>query len=256
MAEPLILLSNDDGYDSRGLVALRAALEPLGHIVVCAPLSNQSASSHALTLNSVLRLKEVSGSTFALNGTPADCIYVALHSEQRVLPRTPDLVVSGMNHGPNLGVDIVYSGTVGAAREAAHRGIPALAVSASNRADFKSAAALAGGIAARFLEAVASPGTIAAGHAPLLNLNIPEGHQGRVRATVLGRRLYDDGVIYRRDPRGREYLWIGGSNVRHDETLGTDTGAWEAGFASLTPLTLDLASHCHEPLAGTVSRAD
>ena len=249
MADPLILLSNDDGFDSRGLAALRTALESLGQVIVCAPAQNQSASSHALTLNSVLRLKKVDKSTYIVNGTPADCIYVALHSGDRIVPRRPDLVVSGMNHGPNLGIDIVYSGTVGAAREAAHRGIPALAVSADTRADFTAAATLASGAASRLLTTI---GDRTDRPAPLLNVNIPRGHHGRIRATVLGRRLYDDGVLFRRDPRGREYLWIGGSNVRHDETDGTDTGAWEAGIASLTPLTLDLTAHTHDELAATV----
>ncbi|HHH12021.1 MAG TPA: 5'/3'-nucleotidase SurE, partial [Sorangium sp.] len=108
-ARPLILLSNDDGFDAAGLVALRTALQRFAHVVVCAPLTNQSASSHSLTLNSVLRLRRVEDDTFAVDGTPADCVYIALHAAERILPRWPDMVVSGMNHGPNLGIDVVYS---------------------------------------------------------------------------------------------------------------------------------------------------
>jgi 5'-nucleotidase len=253
-ARPLILLSNDDGYDAHGLVVLRKALERFAEVIVCAPRSNQSASSHALTLNSVLRLKRIDATTFAVDGTPADCIYVALHSKERVLPRRPDMVVSGMNFGPNLGVDVVYSGTVAAAREAAQRGIPALAVSADARAHAENAARLGAEVAKNtWLELTEKQGQ----PAPLLNLNIPAGQSWQLRATQLGRRLYDDEVIYRNDPRNREYLWIGGTRVRHEGDDGTDTVAWDKGIASLTPLTLVLFSRDHAPLCdAVVTRAD
>jgi 5'-nucleotidase len=237
VARPLILLSNDDGYDAPGLVALRAELGTFADVIVCAPKINQSAASHALTLHSVLRLERIDEHAFAVDGTPADCVYVALHSRDRILPRRPDLVVSGMNHGPNLGADVVYSGTVAAAREGALRGIPALAVSSDARSARPEAARMAGTIvqaAARMWRRDNPP------PAALLSINIPPGKEWKVLPTRLGVRLYDDEVIYRRDPRGREYLWIGGSEVRHDLTEGTDTAAWEAGFASVTPLAVDL----------------
>jgi 5'-nucleotidase len=248
--QPLILLSNDDGYDARGLVALRAELERFAEVIVCAPATNQSASSHSLTLSTVLRMHRFDDHTFAVNGTPADCIYVALHSKQRLLPRWPDMVVSGMNHGPNLGVDVIYSGTVAAAREAAQRGIPAVAVSADARADRQRAAALGARIAKSAWQHVSE--LERQPMAPLLNVNIPPGDRWQVVPTRIGRRLYADDVIYRRDPRDREYLWIGGSDVTHDRAQGTDTDAWELGHASVTPLTLDLFAHHHARLSTTV----
>jgi 5'-nucleotidase len=247
---PLVLLSNDDGVEAPGLLALRAELERFADVVVCAPSNNQSATSHKLTLATVLRLSRRDEHTFALDGTPADCVYVALHSEERLLPRWPDLVVSGMNHGPNLGVDVVYSGTVAAAREAANRGIAAIAVSADVRAERGAAAKLAAGVIERCWAAIAGEKS-----APLLNLNIPPGKAWKLVATRPGRRLYDDEVVFRQDPRGREYLWIGGSNARHDLAEGTDTAAWEAGDASITPLTLDLFEGRFSALCGALARA-
>jgi 5'-nucleotidase len=192
----------------------------------------------------VLRLHAVDDTTYAINGTPADCVYVALHSEQRVLSRRPDMVVSGMNLGPNLGIDVIYSGTVAAAREGAQRGIPSVAVSAHNRADQQGAATLAAAVVRQLWERVKEE-TFELQSAPLLNVNVPIGklpiqNTWKLRATRLGQRLYDDEVVYRNDPRGREYLWIGGSNVRHEQADGTDTAAWDAGDASVTPLTLGL----------------
>jgi len=189
-------------------------------------------------LHRVLRVRRVDAGAFAVDGTPADCVYVALHSGTRILPRRPDLTVSGMNHGLNLGVDVFYSGTVAAAREAALRGIPSVAVSADLAADRAAAARLGAEIALRTLEACAS----ASGRpAPLVNVNIPPGDRWPVRATRLGARLYAEDVDYRRDPRGREYLWIGGAGaVRHDHVPGSDTEAYDEGAASVTPLSLDL----------------
>ncbi len=242
---PLILLSNDDGFDSRGLAALRRELARFAEVVVCAPQRNQSASSHALTLHAVLRLHRVDDATFALDGTPADCVYVALHSEGRILTRTPDLVVSGVNHGPNLGVDVVYSGTVAAAREGAQRGIPGLAISADVGASYERAAELGAKLAKELCGEATPP------CAMLLNVNVPRGYEGAVLATRLGERRYRDAVVYRADPRGREYLWIGGSEVHHELTEGTDTAAWEAGVASVTPLALELSAGAPSDVAVT-----
>ncbi|MBM4357471.1 MAG: 5'/3'-nucleotidase SurE [Deltaproteobacteria bacterium] len=235
---PLILLSNDDGYDSAGILALRDALDAFADVVLCAPRTNQSAASHALTLHGVLRLLRADERTFALNGTPADCVYVALHSKERILPRRPDMVVSGMNHGPNLGSDVVYSGTVAAAREGALRGIPAVAVSSDNAGDRTAAARIGASVVRATWDLCCSAERPRL--ATLLNVNVPVGARAEPMATRLGARLYDDVVDYRLDPRGHEYLWIGGSEVHHDLTEGTDTAAWEAGIASVTPLAYDL----------------
>ena len=233
MARPLVLLSNDDGHFSRGLLALREALAPTCDVVTVAPATEQSASSHSLSLHRPLRMLEVGPGAFSVDGTPADCVYVALNSGTRVLPRRPDVVVSGLNHGLNLGQDVFYSGTVAAAREAALRGVPSIAASAHAKADFGAAAALA----ARIALSIAGKGAM------LLNLNVLQVWNGGVRVTRFGIRHYEDFVEFRRDPRGREYLWIGGSGVTHTEDDGSDTNAYDAGLASITPLVLDLTAH-------------
>lgn len=276
---PLILLSNDDGYFAPGLRALGAALEAIADVIVCAPETNQSATSHSLTLHRILRLRTARPGIFAVDGTPADCVYVALHSGTRVLPRRPDLVVSGMNHGMNLGVDVFYSGTVAAAREGALAGIPALAVSADLNANPAAAAALGASLALALIEtrrATAPPEELRAAReersadggslgsdealailsprrAPLLNLNIPPGDGWPVRSTRLGARLYAQDVLFREDPRGREYLWIGGAEPRHEPVPGSDTEAYDEGIASLTPLSLDLFGAEHTEIAGAIA---
>ena len=214
------------------------ALSEHARVIVCAPEVNQSASSHSLSLYRVLRIRHVAPDVFAVDGTPADSVYVALHSGARILPRAPDLVVSGMNAGPNLGADVFYSGTIAAAREAALRGVPAIAVSAHVEADQAAAARLGAAISLRSL----TVGHRAHGrHVPLLNVNIPPGATWQVRSTRLGTRLYAENVDYRRDPRGQEYVWIGGSGlVRHESIAGSDTEAFEQGAASVTPLSLDM----------------
>jgi 5'/3'-nucleotidase len=249
---PLVLLSNDDGVAAPNLAAVRAALLPSADVVVCAPELNQSATSHSLSLHRILRLREVEPGVFALDGTPADCVYTALHSGTRILPRRPDIVVSGMNHGLNLGVDVFYSGTVAAAREAAIRGLPAVALSADEHADRAAAAALGAAIALAALAGYQRAPTAAA---PLLSVNIPPGSAWPVRATCLGARLYTEEVEYRRDPRGREYLWIGGAGVRHDHVPGSDTEAHDAGAASITPLTLELTAPSTVLLAAEIAAA-
>jgi 5'-nucleotidase len=250
--KPLVLLSNDDGHASAGLAALRRALRVAAEVVVVAPESEQSASSHSLSLHRPLRLRDVEPGVFALDGTPADCVYVALHAGTRLLPRRPDLIVSGINHGMNLGQDAFYSGTIAAAREGALRGIPALATSAHHSLDLATVADLCARIASELLATHASKGI-------LVSLNVPKGWKGEVRATRLGARIYEEVVDFRRDPRGREYLWLGGPGVRHEADPGTDTDAYDEGAASITPLLLDLtdvAAHgTAEALAEKTTRA-
>jgi 5'-nucleotidase len=248
LKRPLVLVANDDGYRARGLGLLTQALRPLADVVVCAPEVEQSAASHALSLHRPLRLFSHGEQVFSVDGTPADCVYVALHAEQRVLPRRPDIVVAGVNHGVNLGDDVFYSGTVAAAREGALKGIPSLAVSAAPDASLEAAAELA----ARLTLALARLGT----GAVLVNVNVPKGSGWPLRATRLGRRIYRDEVEFRRDPRGREYLWIGGPGAAHEPVAGSDTEAFDAGVVGITPLVLDLwhreASAEAEQLAAAV----
>lgn len=249
LIRPLILLANDDGVRAPGMLHLRDALLPHARVVICAPESNQSATSHSLSLHRALRLKRVSDDTFSLDGTPADCVYVAVCSEQKVLPRRPDLVVSGINHGMNLGLDVFYSGTVAAAREGAIRGIPAIALSADLEADPEAAVSMSVSLVLRMLASNAA----ALDPVPLMNVNIPKGKDWPVRATRLGARLYDDDVIYRRDPRNQEYLWIGGGGVRHDAAPGSDTDAYDEGAVSVTPLSLQLFEPRHQDFAASLA---
>jgi len=244
---PLILLSNDDGYRARGLILLREALEPRFDVVVCAPDTEQSASSHALSLNRPLRLVERGPDTFSVDGTPADSIYVALHAGH-VLPHKPDLVLSGMNHGLNLGQDVFYSGTVAAAREGALHGYVALALSAAEDADQERAAEMAADLAwATFRSGLGSP--------RLYNVNFPPGSSWPLRATRLGKRDYGGGLIRRHDPRGVPYYWIGGSTVEHEPIVGSDTEAFDHGVVGVTPLVLDLWSSQLEDDAERLVRA-
>jgi 5'-nucleotidase len=229
---------------------MRAALAPRADVVLLAPETEQSAASHSLSLHRPLRLRRVEEGVFALDGTPADCVYVALHSNQRVLPRWPDLVVSGINHGMNLGQDAFYSGTVAAAREGALRGIPAVATSAHAAADLAEAAELSARVAFELLGPIARP---KAPRAPLINVNVPRAWNGEVRATRLGARIYEELVDFRSDPRGREYLWLGGPGVRHERDAGTDTDAYDEGVASITPLLLDLTAVGDRALAESLA---
>jgi len=243
---PLVLLSNDDGYRARGLALVRAELAKFAEVVVCAPSSQQSAASHALTLHRPLRLKSRGEGIFSVDGTPADCVYVAFHAGDRVLPRRPDLVVSGLNHGVNLGDDVFYSGTVAAAREGALKGVPSLAVSAAHDADMSAAAECAARIAKSVTDASLD-------RAVLLNANFPTGSSWPVRATRLGTRRYLSSIEFRHDPRGREYLWISGQSVEHDNHSDSDTQAFDAGDVGLTPLVLDLWGASQQDVAKKVA---
>jgi 5'-nucleotidase len=245
---PLILLANDDGVRAQGLNALRGALLPHADVIVCAPDTEQSASSHSLSLHRPLRLSEHGDGIFSVDGTPADCVYTAFFAGTRILPRRPDLVLSGLNHGANLGDDVFYSGTVAAAREGALRGVPALALSAGLETDRMAAAIEAARIALALWHAQPT-GPL------LLNVNIPPGSAWPCRATRLGGRFYTDEVEFRRDPRGREYLWLGGPGVEHRPVAGSDTEAYDEGVIGLTPLVLDLWARDAAKHAETVAEA-
>lgn len=233
---PVILVSNDDGMHSTGIRALADALSALGDVYTVAPDREQSAMSHSITLHRPLRFRAAGERRFSVDGTPADSVYVALHYKE-MLPRRPDIVVSGINHGLNMGSDLFYSGTVAAAREAALRGIDALAVSTPSDNDL----AMVAQWALKVAEALLEHGRARPREEPaaLWNLNVPKAPVHGVRITRQGERVYDDLVEVRADPRGKPYLWIGGPTVRHPTLEGADTTAFDSGWASLTPLALD-----------------
>ncbi len=243
---PLALLSNDDGYSAEGLRILAEELSVSCDVVICAPLVEQSATSHSLSLNRPLRVTEHAPGVFSVDGTPADSVYVALHGE-RVLPRPPDVVVSGLNRGPNLGQDVFYSGTVAAAREGALHGYPAIAFSAAVGADLRAAARYAS-------ELVAALSGAEQARVGLFNVNFPHAGSWLLTATRLGKREYEGGLVERHDPRGVPYYWIGGSEVRNAQLPGSDTEAFDAGAVGLTPLVLDLwSSHLEDDAERIVS---
>jgi len=248
---PLVILSNDDGFFSRGIRTMRDALLEHFDVVLIAPETEQSASSHALTLHRPLRLRTVEPGIFAVDGTPADCVYVAFNAGTQVLPRPANLVISGLNHGLNLGQDAFYSGTVAAAREGALQGLPAMATSAHNKADFAAASRLCARLALGLLDAP-EDGT---GSPPLLSVNVPRDWKGEVVPTRLGMRIYDDSLDFRTDPRGREYFWLGGTGVRHEAGAGTDTDFFDRGFATLTSLRLDLTNTAGSALVDGLANA-
>ncbi|MDP8222330.1 MAG: 5'/3'-nucleotidase SurE [Candidatus Lernaella stagnicola] len=236
-----ILVTNDDGIDAPGIHALAEALAELGDVVVSAPDGNRSASAHSLTLDHPLRIQQVRPGWFACDGTPADCVHVALNGFLR--DERPLLVVAGINAGGNLGQDITYSGTVMAALEATLLGVPAFAVSVDARTqiDYSGAVAMATRVARRVL-ANGLPPTV------LLNLNVPSASPEQIKGIKLtrqGRRLYGDEIDERMDPRGREYYWIGGQELGFEQIDGSDMVAVRQGFASLTPISADLTDHSY-----------
>jgi 5'-nucleotidase len=241
---PVILITNDDGVQARGIRALRAAASALGRVILVAPTREQSASSHSITIDRPLRHIEHEVDVHSIDGTPADCIYLALF-ERRFLPRRPDLVLSGINHGHNLGTSVFYSGTIAGAREAAMRGIPAIAFSAPPDADMERDASHAVLLAQRFLAASRAGG----GEVALLNVNFPKAEPRGRLVTCVGRQLYEENVIPRRDPGGREYFWIGGRLIDGGEREGTDARAVELGYVSITPLALEATHHAQVSLA-------
>jgi 5'/3'-nucleotidase len=238
-AGPLILVSNDDGIHAEGIRALADALVGLGEIVVVAPDRERSAVSHALTLHRPLRVEMVGPGRHAVDGTPTDCVNLAVNG---ILPRRPALVVSGINQGANLGDDVTYSGTVSAAMEGTLLGIPSIAVSLIGRAEFRFdvAAGFTRRLAAWVLECGLPADT-------LLNVNVPAPDDGRpVRSfalTRMGRRRYGDAIVEKVDPRGKKYYWIGGEEIECEDAEGTDFHAVGQGLISVTPIHLDLTNY-------------
>jgi 5'-nucleotidase len=232
---PRILLTNDDGIHAEGLRVAAEAFAEFADVVVVAPDREQSACGHSLTLNRPLRLEEVRAGQFAVDGTPTDCVNLAVHWMLREQP--VDLVVSGINYGLNLGDDVTYSGTVSAALEAHLLGLPAIAISQQIRDDtsFQRSAKVAAVLVRGFLE----QGLAARA---LLNVNLPAAMPAGVRQTRLARRVYEQVVSEHGDPRGRRYFWIGGE-PRWEEGPDCDHAAVTAGLVSVTPLRLDLTDY-------------
>lgn len=232
----LILLTNDDGVMSPGLSALADSLVQLGRVVIVAPDRNRSAVGHALTLESPLRAEEIRPDVFAIDGTPTDCVNLGIHG---LLKEMPDLVVSGINRGGNLGDDITYSGTVCAALEATLMGVPAFAISLDcdqfNSADLDIAADYARNLAEKVLHHGLPEDTF-------LNVNVPEGGVSGVSLTRQGKRRYGDAVIRKEDPRGRSYYWIGGGDLGFEDIPGTDCNALYSGKISVTPLHINMTN--------------
>ena len=239
VSRPLILVSNDDGIRARGLRVLAEIAAEFGDVVVCAPTQERSGFSHAISLRSSLRSEpapEFGPRWYAVSGTPVDCVYLAsLH----LCERFPDLVVAGINPGYNLGADVFYSGTVGAAREGLLRGSTALAVSVEGDTDPAVAVPFVRQIVPLLLARRAR------GERHLLNLNVPHAPDHGLRTARLGHRRYRDQVSEREDPAGRSYFWIGGppAPVTEDGVdLSTDIGLVTHGYAALTPLEIDITA--------------
>ena len=231
MPRPLVLCSNDDGIDSPHLLALADLIEAFADVIVVAPERQRSAASHAITLHKPLRLTERGKGRFSLSGTPVDCVYLGI---LKLCDRKPAVVVSGVNDGFNLGSDVFYSGTVAAAVEGALRGAAGIACSLAPRAEqVDESIRFAAAVVQSALSEPMPPGTV-------LNVNMPGTGSDAYEWTTLGRRLYEDDVSERKDPRGRPYYWVGGGPAGHEDVEGTDCVAIARGRNSITPMHLDL----------------
>ncbi len=246
-----ILLCNDDSVHARGIHVLYEFLRKIADVTVVAPLEEKSTTGHSLTLHKPLRMIQLKKDFYGVSGGPADCVHVGI--SEHFGKRKPDLIVSGINRGANLGQDVYYSGTVSAAREGCIMGLPALAVSLAidfyqakpeEKLHYETAAALAVKVIRRFTKSGKSkfllpPGT-------LLNLNSPDVAVKKVKGITLARqgfRHYSSATIKRRDHRGKDYFWVGGGYDGYLKEKGTDCQAVEEGYASLSPLRLDTTDH-------------
>ena len=232
-----ILLSNDDGYFAPGLEQLAAALAPHAEITVVAPERDRSGASNSLTLDRPLTVRRAPNGFLFVNGTPTDCVHLAVTG---LLDRLPDMVISGINLGANMGDDTIYSGTVAAATEGYLLGIPSIAISLASKtaAHFETAAQVA-------LDLLRRHGTGNKG-AWLLNVNVPDVARPVLkgyRITRLGRRHKAENVIKTTNPRGETVYWVGAAGAAADAGEGTDFDAVEQGYASVTPLQIDLTNH-------------
>jgi 5'/3'-nucleotidase len=232
-----ILLTNDDGIQSDGLIKLEEALKEVGDVYVVAPSSEMSGASHSLTLARPLRIRQLDSRHWSIDGTPTDCITLALN---KILPAEehPHICVSGINHGGNLGDDATYSGTVAGALEATILGVPGIALSlvARDNFDFAESAAFAVVAVRKVLDEGLPEGT-------LLNINIPPGEINGVRVTRQGIKNARTVISEHIDPRGKPYFWIGEEYFNTSSVEGTDYHAVQLGFVSVTPLRSDMTDH-------------
>ncbi|SDP33460.1 5'/3'-nucleotidase SurE [Desulforhopalus singaporensis] len=231
-----ILITNDDGIHSPGIKALKEAMEKLARTIVIAPDRDNSAVSHSLTMNRPLKVSKLEDNMYTVNGTPTDCVALGI---KKILASPPDLLISGINGGANLGDDISYSGTVSAAIEGTMYGIPSIAISVGGEPpfDFRGATRIAAFIAQKALNDRLPENT-------LLNINVPSGHERyKIRVTRQGRRLWEDSIHETHDPRGIPHYWIGGGTPLMDPSEDTDVYVFGAGCVSITPIQLDLTNH-------------
>lgn len=229
---PHILLTNDDGYQAEGLRTLAKALEDLATVSIVAPSKEQSGTAQSLTLRQPIVCNQIAEREWAIDGTPADCVIVAVH---KLLPEKPDLVLSGINHGANLGENAYYSGTVGAAREGALHHIPSVAVSLCSKKDkvkFDNSARVARAAAELILKE-GLPDQV------LLNINVPEPWNGHVKFTRQSKKITRNQLTEGKDPRGRSYFWLYEQKIDQNVDADTDYAAIFAGAVSITPLHLD-----------------
>ena len=233
---PLILVTNDDGYRSEGIHVLAKALSRVGDVTIVAPANESSAIGHALTLRRPLRLESIADHVYCVDGTPTDCVNVAI---AQVLKRLPDLVISGINKGWNLGDDVTYSGTVSGALEAALLGVPAIAMSlrqTRSTYDFGHAADIAATLADGMLRRPLPPRTF-------LNVNVPKGQPKGWRVTVQAGRNHVTSVGERHDPQGRPYYWLEEGQTEWHPHDRSDYQTVRDGYVSITPLQTDLTAH-------------
>jgi 5'-nucleotidase len=231
---PKILVTNDDGYFSEGIIALTAALKMIGDVTVVAPASEQSATAHSLTLTRPLRVRRIDERHYSIDGTPTDCVTLAL---TKIMDERPEIVVSGINHGANLGDDVTYSGTVAGALEASIFKLPGIAVSLTSRdGDFTEAAKFAADLTLQVLKEGLPEGTI-------LNVNIPPGEIRGARLTHQGIKIAHVHIIEGVDPRGRNYYWIGEQEVSWKLDPGSDYETVQEGLVSITPLRTDMTDY-------------
>jgi len=235
MSSKRILITNDDGISAPGIKALEQSLAQVGEVTVIAPEREMSATSQSISLHTPLRIHRIDDRHYAVGGTPSDSVILALY---KILPHRPDLVVSGINPGGNMGENVVYSGTVGGANEAAVHGVPSFAISLASRKDldFSSAAAFAVQLATKILEEGLEPGVC-------LNVNVPRGEVRGARITRQSQKISQNLVVEQKDPRGRPHYWLDETVELTDVEPDSDYGAILAREISVTPLQVDRTHH-------------
>ena len=234
-----ILCTNDDGYLATGVRVLARAADAFGSVAIVAPDREQSATSHSLTLRHPLRVRRTLDGAYVVDGTPTDCVILGVNE---LLPERPDICLSGVNHGPNMGEDVLYSGTVAAAMEATVMGIPSIALSyvGDRFEELEGWETVVQAILEGILRRESFPDDT------LFNVNLPAVAPDEVRGikvTSLGRRRYADSILRANDPMGKEYFWIGGGSVSWRGPEDSDFQAVEHGYVSVTPLHLDLTNY-------------